>query len=73
MESFNIEAFTKEPTLKVVKSLKKAELIQVAQHYKLEVNSTLRKSELKKLVMEVLYSLAVIYHPQLAIVMQYVV
>ena len=37
----------------MVKSLKKAELIQVAQHYKLEV-STLKKSELKKLVIEYL-------------------
>ena len=43
MEPFNIVA---EPTLKVVKSLKKADLIQVAQHYKLEFSSTLKKSEI---------------------------
>jgi len=54
MEPFNIDTFVEEPTLKVVKSLKKAELIQVTQHYKLEFNSTLKKSELKKLVIEFL-------------------
>ena len=51
MEPFNIETFMEEPTLKVVKSLKKVELIQ---HYKLEVSSMLKKSELKKLVIEYL-------------------
>jgi len=50
--AINIETFAEELTLKEVKLLKKAKLIQVAQHYKLEVNSTLEKSELKKLVME---------------------
>ena len=54
MELFNIETFVEELTLKVVKSLRKTELIQVAQHYKLEVSSTLNKSELKKLAIEYL-------------------
>ena len=40
------------PSLKVVKSLKKSELTVVAQHYKLEISSTLKKSELKNLVIE---------------------
>ena len=38
--------------LRVVKSLKKSEFILVAQHYKLEISSTLKKSELKNLVIE---------------------
>jgi len=54
MEPFNIKTFVEEPTLKVVKALKKAELIQVAQHYKLEASSALKKSELKRLVIEYL-------------------
>ena len=35
-----------------MKSLKKSEFILVAQHYKLEISSTLKKSELKNLVIE---------------------
>jgi len=54
MEPFNFEKFVEELTLKVIKSLKMTELIQVAQHYKLEVSSTLKKSELKKLAIEYL-------------------
>ena len=52
MELFSIEAFVTAPSLIVVKSLKKSELIVVAQHYKLEISSTLKKSELKNLVIE---------------------
>ena len=54
MEPFNFETFVEELTLKVIKSLKMTELIQVAQHYKLEVSSTLKKSKLKKLAIEYL-------------------
>ena len=52
MEAFTIESFVEEPTLKVVKSLKKAELVVVAQHYKLEIGSTIRKSGIKQLVID---------------------
>ena len=54
MEPFNIETFVEEPTLRVVKSLKKAELVSVAQHYKLEVGSTMKKSQIKQLVIDYL-------------------
>ena len=52
MEPFSIEAFVTAPSLRVVKSLKKSVLIVVAQHYKLEISSTLKKGELKNLAIE---------------------
>ena len=54
MEPFNIETFVGEPTLGVVKSLKKAWLVAVAQHYKLDVGSTIQKRQIKQLVIEYL-------------------
>ena len=48
MEPFSIDAFVTSPSVRVVKSLKKSDFILVAQHYKLEVSSVLRKSEIKK-------------------------
>ena len=54
MEPFNIKTFVKEPTLTVVKLLKKAELVSVAQHYKLEVGSTMKKGLIKLLVIDYL-------------------
>jgi len=70
MEPFNIEAFAEELTLMVVKSLKKAELIQVAQYYKLEVNSILRKSELSDGIFSGRRDSFRSYHPQPVIVIQ---
>jgi len=47
MDSFNLEAFVKEPTLQTVNLLRKAQLIEVANHYKLEVNGSMKKGEIK--------------------------
>ena len=42
-----------EPTLKVVKSLKKADhRVVVAQHYKLKVGSIIKKSKIKQSVID---------------------
>ena len=49
MELFSIEAFVEELTIKIVKSLKKADLLVIAKHYKLEVGNTMKKSEIKQL------------------------
>ena len=38
----------KEPTLRVVNLLKKSQLIEVANHYELEVNSSKKKGEIKR-------------------------
>ena len=49
--SFNAERFVASPTLEVFNSLKKAELLLVAQHYKLSVTSSMGKGEVKKIVL----------------------
>jgi len=43
--SFDVESFAACPTLEVFNSLKKAELLLVAQHYKLSVASSMGKVE----------------------------
>ena len=52
MEPFNLEAFMKEPTLWVVNLLKKSQLIEVANHYELEVNGSKKKGEIKRLLID---------------------
>jgi len=49
--SFEVESFAASPTLKVFNSLKKAELLLVAQHYKPSVASSIGKGEIKKTVL----------------------
>jgi len=49
--SFEVESFVVSPTLKAFNSLKKAELLLFAQHYKLSVMSPLGKGEIKKIVL----------------------
>ena len=52
--SFEVESFAASPTLEVFNSLKKAELLLVAQHYKLSVTSSMGKGEVKKVVLSYL-------------------
>ena len=40
MDSFSVEDLVREPTLCVIHSLKKSQLIDIARHYKLEVDSS---------------------------------
>ena len=49
--AFNLQSFVSEPRTEEFNSLKKAELLQVAQHFKLTVNTSMGKGEIKKIVL----------------------
>ena len=49
--SFNLQSFVGEPQMEEFNSLKKVELLQVAQHFKLTVNNSTGKGEIKKIVL----------------------
>ena len=49
--SFNLQSFVGEPRMEEFNSLKKAELLQVAQHFKLTVNTSMGKGEIKKIAL----------------------
>ena len=49
-----MESFYTEPTLEILNSLKKKELLDAAKHYKLEVTDSASKAEVKKLVLDCL-------------------
>ena len=51
---FNLDTFINEPSLQVVRTLKKSHLQQIASHFKLTSTSTTRKDELCKMVMQFL-------------------
>ena len=46
MDVFSIELFTAKPTLLVLDSLKKTDLLTIAQHYELSVTTTQKKGEI---------------------------
>ena len=50
--SFNLENFVSSPSLKVINSLKKANLLVIAQHYDLRVSDAMTKAQLKKSIIE---------------------
>ena len=52
--SFSVESFVDSPKLSALMSLKKAELTTLAQHYKLEVPSTMKKSDIRKMLVDYL-------------------
>ena len=55
MEEFAVESFTEKPSLLTLDSLKKADLLAIAQHYKLSpITSSQKKGEIKKLIKEYL-------------------
>ena len=55
MEEFTAESFAEKPSLLTLDSLKKADLLAIAQHYKLSsTTSALKKGEIKKLIKEFL-------------------
>ena len=49
--SFDLLSFVAEPQLAELNNLKKAELMQIAQLYKLAVASSMGKGEIKKIVL----------------------
>jgi len=48
--SFNIEAFIAEPSIKALLPLKRTELTQLAEHFKLSVASGAKKGEIRQLI-----------------------
>ena len=48
--SFNLDTFVAEPRLDEFNGLKKANLLQIEQHYKFAVNLSMDKGDIKKLV-----------------------
>ena len=46
---FNLDTFVAEPRLDIFNGLKKADLLQIGQHYKLVVNSSMEKETLRNL------------------------
>ena len=52
--SFNLDTFVAEPRLDKFNGLKKADLLQISLHYKLAVNSSMGKGDIKKLVLNYL-------------------
>jgi len=51
---FEAEKFLKAPTLEVFNTLKKTELVLLAQHLKLKVKSNMRKQEIKNILIKTL-------------------
>jgi len=54
MDPFSVESFLEKPSLKVVCVLKKSQWTTLAQHFKLELTTTMKKSEVKQLVIDYL-------------------
>ena len=52
--SFSVESFTSEPSVKALSSLKRTELTQLAEHFKLTVASGAKKGEIRQLVINYL-------------------
>ena len=48
--SFQVEDFTASPRLATLTSLKKTELVSLANHYKLEVSTASRKADIRKII-----------------------
>ena len=62
----NMENFYAKPTLEVLNSSKKKELLDIVKHYKLEVSESASKAELKKLVLDYLDEEELIAEPERA-------
>ena len=53
MEEFVVKSFTEKPSLLMLDSLKKADLLAIVQYYKLSlITSSQKKREIKKLIEE---------------------
>ena len=50
--SFDVERFVTTPTVGELNSLKKNELLQLLQHYKLTADASLSKSQVKEVVLK---------------------
>ena len=59
-----MEKFYTEPTLEAINLLKKKELIDAVKHFDLEVNESISKVELKKLVLDYLVEEELMAEPE---------
>ena len=59
-----MEKFYAEPTLEALNLFKKKELIDAAKHFNLEVNESVSKAELKKLVLDYLVEEELMAEPE---------
>ena len=51
--SFDLDKFTAEPSVELLNSGKKTDLLNLAKHYKLsEIKSSMRKHEIKKILVQ---------------------
>ena len=53
--SFELGRFVSLPTSQEISSLKKANMLTIAQHYKLSVNDAITKAQIKKSIMQYLH------------------
>lgn len=54
MEEFRVESFVAEPTLQVFNTLTKHQLTEVANSYKLAITGSMKKGEIKRLLIDYL-------------------
>ena len=54
MEEFHVESFVAEPTLQVLNTLMKHQLTEVANSYKLAITGSMKKGEIKRLLVDYL-------------------
>jgi len=54
MDTFTLKAFVEEHTVQAINLLKKSQLLEVVSYYKVDVNSSQKKSEIKQVLMEYL-------------------
>jgi len=49
--SFSVEAFVTSPSVEMLNSLKKTELLQLADHYSLATSTSMGKSQIKRIAL----------------------
>ena len=49
--SFNVETFTASPSVETLNSLKKTELLQLAEYYSLATSTSMGKSQIKRILL----------------------
>ena len=54
--SFKVETFVSSLSLEAILGLRKAELIQVADHYHVPIKASFRKADIQKALVEMLVS-----------------
>ena len=52
--SFNVESFVNDPSIRALSSLKRTELTQVAERYELTVTGSMKKAEVRQLIVSYL-------------------